>query len=141
MMNGRGAATETHSNPASSVSSCSQIHLIPRQPLGCGMTVAGSTQGPNDDSRRSAGVGIPLYTKVKIFPQTSGDLTGRWDARRFLDTVGFPQVVLQILIRKNLCPGAINMACHDDHVELSKLENLWDYTWDKNWIAPRPRPN
>jgi prepilin-type N-terminal cleavage/methylation domain-containing protein len=40
-----------------------------------------------------------------------------------------------------MMPGAINVACFDGHVELSKLENLWNYYWNKNWVPPNPRPD
>jgi prepilin-type processing-associated H-X9-DG protein len=30
-------------------------------------------------------------------------------------------------------PGAINMGLADGHVELSKLTNLWNYSWHLNW--------
>jgi prepilin-type processing-associated H-X9-DG protein len=30
-------------------------------------------------------------------------------------------------------PGAINVALADGHVELSKLTNLWTYSWHLNW--------
>ena len=37
-------------------------------------------------------------------------------------------------------PGAINVGCFDGHVELSPLENLWNYLWSRTWVAPHPRP-
>ena len=37
-------------------------------------------------------------------------------------------------------PGAINAACVDGHVELSKLENLWNFYWNQTWNPPNPRP-
>jgi prepilin-type N-terminal cleavage/methylation domain-containing protein len=30
-------------------------------------------------------------------------------------------------------PGSINMGCMDGHVELVKLQSLWNYTWHYNW--------
>jgi prepilin-type N-terminal cleavage/methylation domain-containing protein/prepilin-type processing-associated H-X9-DG protein len=30
-------------------------------------------------------------------------------------------------------PGAINVAMFDGHVELSRLPNLWSYSWHRNW--------
>jgi prepilin-type N-terminal cleavage/methylation domain-containing protein len=30
-------------------------------------------------------------------------------------------------------PGAINVGCFDGHAELSKLRNLWNYTWHAHW--------
>jgi len=37
-------------------------------------------------------------------------------------------------------PGAINVACSDGHVELSKLENSWNFYWNHAWVPPNPRP-
>jgi prepilin-type N-terminal cleavage/methylation domain-containing protein len=37
-------------------------------------------------------------------------------------------------------PGAVNVACSDGHVELSKLENMWNYYWNLTWVPPHPRP-
>lgn len=37
-------------------------------------------------------------------------------------------------------PGAINVALTDGHVELVKLENLWNLYWHLNWNPPVPRP-
>jgi prepilin-type N-terminal cleavage/methylation domain-containing protein len=37
-------------------------------------------------------------------------------------------------------PGAINVACTDGHVELSSLENLWNFYWNRTWVPPNPRP-
>jgi prepilin-type N-terminal cleavage/methylation domain-containing protein len=42
-------------------------------------------------------------------------------------------------IRQKL-PGAINVACVDGHVELSPLENLWNFQWHVAYVAPNPRP-
>ena len=42
--------------------------------------------------------------------------------------------------RKNTLPGAINVAFFDNHVELVKLENLWNLYWTKRWQPPPKRP-
>jgi hypothetical protein len=34
--------------------------------------------------------------------------------------------------------GAVNVACFDGHVELSKLPNLWNYQWHRDWGATTP---
>jgi prepilin-type N-terminal cleavage/methylation domain-containing protein len=39
-----------------------------------------------------------------------------------------------------ILPGAINVACVDGHVELSKLQNLWNFYWNQTWTPPNPRP-
>jgi len=42
--------------------------------------------------------------------------------------------------RTKRLPGAINIGMADDHVELVKLENLWQLYWHLNWQPPSPRP-
>jgi prepilin-type N-terminal cleavage/methylation domain-containing protein len=37
-------------------------------------------------------------------------------------------------------PGAINVACSDGHVELAKLEDMWNFYWNRTWVPPNPRP-
>ncbi|HEY1717983.1 MAG TPA: prepilin-type N-terminal cleavage/methylation domain-containing protein [Verrucomicrobiae bacterium] len=37
-------------------------------------------------------------------------------------------------------PGAINMGLADGHVELVKLEDLWNFYWHLNWQPPATRP-
>lgn len=37
-------------------------------------------------------------------------------------------------------PGALNIGMADDHVELVKLEQLWQCYWHLNWAPPSPRP-
>ncbi|MEI6390418.1 MAG: prepilin-type N-terminal cleavage/methylation domain-containing protein [Verrucomicrobiota bacterium] len=37
-------------------------------------------------------------------------------------------------------PGSINMAFFDGHVELVKLDRLWDYYWHLNYVPPAKRP-
>jgi prepilin-type N-terminal cleavage/methylation domain-containing protein/prepilin-type processing-associated H-X9-DG protein len=41
----------------------------------------------------------------------------------------------------NRMPGAINMGMADGHVELVKLEDLWNYYWHLDWQPPATRPN
>ena len=38
-------------------------------------------------------------------------------------------------------PGSINIGFFDSHVELVKLDMLWNYYWHKKWVAPTKRPN
>jgi prepilin-type N-terminal cleavage/methylation domain-containing protein len=40
----------------------------------------------------------------------------------------------------NKLPGSINIACSDGHVELAKLEKLWDFYWHKAYVPPGTRP-
>jgi hypothetical protein len=37
-------------------------------------------------------------------------------------------------------PGASNIGMADRHVDLVKLENLWNCAWHLNWAAPATRP-
>ena len=37
-------------------------------------------------------------------------------------------------------PGAVNLGLADGHVEMARLENLWQYNWHVNWATPSPRP-
>jgi prepilin-type N-terminal cleavage/methylation domain-containing protein/prepilin-type processing-associated H-X9-DG protein len=37
-------------------------------------------------------------------------------------------------------PGAINIGMADGHVELVRLENLWQLTWHLDWQTPAARP-
>jgi prepilin-type N-terminal cleavage/methylation domain-containing protein/prepilin-type processing-associated H-X9-DG protein len=37
-------------------------------------------------------------------------------------------------------PGSVNVSFVDSHVELVKLENLWQLNWHKDYIAPDKRP-
>ncbi|MFN0068656.1 MAG: type II secretion system protein [Limisphaerales bacterium] len=41
---------------------------------------------------------------------------------------------------KNQLPGAINVAFADNHVELVRIEKLWEYDWHRTWKQPAPRP-
>jgi len=37
-------------------------------------------------------------------------------------------------------PGAIDLVFGDDHVELSPLDNLWNFQWHLGYVAPGTRP-
>ena len=37
-------------------------------------------------------------------------------------------------------PGAIDMSFADGHAQNAKLEDLWNYSWSKGYIAPAQRP-
>ena len=39
-----------------------------------------------------------------------------------------------------MLPGRINMSFADTHVELVKLNYLWNYTWHRGWVTPIPHP-
>ena len=41
---------------------------------------------------------------------------------------------------KEKLPGAINIGMADGHVELVKLERLWQYYWHMDWVPPAERP-
>jgi prepilin-type N-terminal cleavage/methylation domain-containing protein len=42
--------------------------------------------------------------------------------------------------RGQVLPGMINMSFADNHAEVVKLNNLWNYTWHRGWITPVPHP-
>jgi prepilin-type processing-associated H-X9-DG protein len=37
-------------------------------------------------------------------------------------------------------PGAINLGLFDGHVEQTKLQNLWNWTWHVNWTNATAPP-
>jgi prepilin-type N-terminal cleavage/methylation domain-containing protein/prepilin-type processing-associated H-X9-DG protein len=37
-------------------------------------------------------------------------------------------------------PGTVNVGLADGHVEVCKLDNLWQYTWNANYAVPGQRP-
>jgi hypothetical protein len=37
-------------------------------------------------------------------------------------------------------PGKINMVFADHHAEVVQLNNLWNYTWHRDWATPIPHP-
>lgn len=39
-----------------------------------------------------------------------------------------------------ILPGAVNVGFADNHVELVKLERLWELEWHKDWVTPLQRP-
>jgi prepilin-type processing-associated H-X9-DG protein len=38
-------------------------------------------------------------------------------------------------------PGSVNIGFFDGHVDLVKLDTLWNYNWHKKWVVPNKRPN
>ena len=40
----------------------------------------------------------------------------------------------------NPLPGSVNVGLFDGHVESSRLDNLWLYTWNANYSVPAKRP-
>jgi hypothetical protein len=37
-------------------------------------------------------------------------------------------------------PGGTDLGMSDGHVETPRLEQMWTYSWHKNWVIPNPRP-
>ena len=37
-------------------------------------------------------------------------------------------------------PGMVNMAFADNHAEVVRLDNLWNFNWHKGWLAPKTHP-
>ncbi len=54
---------------------------------------------------------------------------------------GNPAAAPRIVDTSKPLPGALNIGMADGHVELVKLENLWQCYWHLNWVPPSPRPN
>ena len=54
--------------------------------------------------------------------------------------VASPQAAPQNLPAGQPLPGAISMGFADGHVEMVKLQNLWNYYWAKGWVIPAQRP-
>jgi prepilin-type N-terminal cleavage/methylation domain-containing protein/prepilin-type processing-associated H-X9-DG protein len=53
---------------------------------------------------------------------------------------GNPANASRVFDTKQQLPGALNIGMADGHVELVKLENLWQCDWHLNWIPPATRP-
>jgi len=54
---------------------------------------------------------------------------------------GNPAAASRVIDTAQPLPGALNMGMADGHVELVKLENLWQCTWHLNWVPPAARPH
>ena len=54
---------------------------------------------------------------------------------------GPPGGAPRVFDTKQRMPGAVNMGLADGHVELVKLEDLWQCFWHLNWVVPNPRPH
>jgi prepilin-type N-terminal cleavage/methylation domain-containing protein len=37
-------------------------------------------------------------------------------------------------------PGNINMSFADNHAQLVRLNDLWNFTWHQGWVTPHPHP-
>jgi prepilin-type N-terminal cleavage/methylation domain-containing protein len=51
-----------------------------------------------------------------------------------------PTVGLKNFDPRNTLPGAVGVSFADNHVEMVKLEQLWNLYWHKNWEPPAKRP-
>jgi prepilin-type processing-associated H-X9-DG protein len=49
-------------------------------------------------------------------------------------------VAAELGISGQILPGRINMSFADNHAELVKLNDLWNYTWHRGCVAPSPHP-
>ncbi|HXF10794.1 MAG TPA: prepilin-type N-terminal cleavage/methylation domain-containing protein [Desulfuromonadaceae bacterium] len=71
----------------------------------------------------------------------SGDLTfGMSRCTITRHAAGNPGKATRDFDTAQLLPGGINIGMADGHVELVKLENLWQLAWHLNWATPSPRP-
>jgi len=82
------------------------------------------TDSPADDLYNGGGLLDPGMARIIIARHGAGNPAA---APRVIDT-------------KQRLPGAINIGMADGHVELVKLENLWQYYWHLNWAPPATRP-
>lgn len=53
---------------------------------------------------------------------------------------GSPARAPRVFDTSQRMPGALNIGMADGHIEFVKLENLWQYNWHMNWVAPATRP-
>jgi len=53
---------------------------------------------------------------------------------------GNPASASRVIDTAQTLPGALNTGMADGHVELVKLENLWQCAWHRDWVAPSKRP-
>ena len=51
-----------------------------------------------------------------------------------------PQAAPRAASPKQPFPGRVNVGCVDGHAESSTLDNLWFYTWSRDYIPPAQRP-
>ena len=54
---------------------------------------------------------------------------------------GASKTVLKNVTAGQPLPGAVNTYCFDGHVELIKLDRLWNLYWHKNYVPPAKRPS
>jgi prepilin-type processing-associated H-X9-DG protein len=51
-----------------------------------------------------------------------------------------PQRTSQLWPASQPLPGAVSVTFFDGHVELVKLDNLWQLCWHRNYKPPAKRP-
>jgi prepilin-type N-terminal cleavage/methylation domain-containing protein/prepilin-type processing-associated H-X9-DG protein len=86
------------------------------------------TDAPSSDLYAGAGPLIP-----KVYPGMPQCTIARHGA-------GSPSGAPRDFDTSKRLPGALNMAFTDGHVELVKLENLWQLYWHRDWQPPATRP-
>jgi prepilin-type N-terminal cleavage/methylation domain-containing protein/prepilin-type processing-associated H-X9-DG protein len=84
----------------------------------------------------------PLETSPPSTDLYDGDFNDAGMARCTIARHGgvIPSEAPQNFDTSQKLPGAINFGFADGHVELEKLENLWQLYWHLNWQVPTPRP-
>jgi prepilin-type N-terminal cleavage/methylation domain-containing protein/prepilin-type processing-associated H-X9-DG protein len=83
----------------------------------------------------------PLVTDTparNLYTGASSPEIGRMTIARH--QIPSPQGAPQNVPAGQKMPGAVGMSFADGHVEIVKLENLWNYYWSKGWTIPNPRP-
>ena len=74
------------------------------------------------------------------FPTVKTSPAFRLSALPFQDMLQVEKLLPPSLIPRTTFQGGINMAFADNHVELVRLERLWNLTWYRSWAAPAKRP-
>ncbi|HEY3761243.1 MAG TPA: type II secretion system protein [Verrucomicrobiae bacterium] len=84
----------------------------------------------------------PLETSPPSTDLYNGNFTDEGMARCTIARHGgvIPAKASQNFDTTQRMPGAINVGMADGHVELVRLENLWQLSWHLNWQTPATRP-
>ena len=82
----------------------------------------------------------PLESDLPSDDLYDGDFASGMSRCTIVRHAGNPGSAPRVFDTTKQMPGAVDLAMADGHEELVKLENLWQYDWHLNWIAPNPRP-
>ena len=74
------------------------------------------------------------------FPTVKTSPAFRLSALPSQDMLQVEKLLPPSLIPRTTFQGGINIAFADNHVELVRLERLWNLTWHRSWATPAKRP-